>query len=124
MLIPGPETEIAQLKRRYDMRPIPGEGAFFAAGPRLPGLSAVLVLLTDEPDGASARHRLSCDEGWQWLDGAPVELSIASESIILDDRHPQAIVAADAWQSARTAGPWSLVSCWCAPSFDRSTFET
>lgn len=123
MATPDPAWEIAQLKRRFGMQPIPGEGAFFANGPRVPGLSAVLVLLTEEPGGASARHRLSCDEGWQWLDGAPVELTVDAQTTILGDAQTQAIVPADAWQSARTAGSWSLVSCWCAPSFDGSTFQ-
>ena len=56
------------------MQPIPGEGAWFAPGPRTQELSNITVLLTADPNGFSAMHRLSIDEGWQWLDGAPAAM--------------------------------------------------
>ncbi|MCL0138071.1 hypothetical protein M2T37_27715, partial [Klebsiella pneumoniae] len=42
--------------------------------PRTQELSSITVLLTDRADGFSAMHKLEVDEGWQWLDGAPVAL--------------------------------------------------
>jgi predicted cupin superfamily sugar epimerase len=36
---------------------------------------------------------------------------------------PQAIVPAQAWQSAESAGDWTLVGCTVAPGFDFATFE-
>ena len=59
---------------RLGMQPIPEEGAWFVPGPRTQALNAITVLLTDRPDGFSAMHRLTIDEGWQWLDGAPAAL--------------------------------------------------
>ena len=56
---------------RLGMLPIPEEGAWFAAGPRTRGLNGIIALLTDRPDGFSAMHRLTIDEGWQWMAGAP-----------------------------------------------------
>ena len=53
------EQVIARLK----MSPIPEEGAWFVAGPRTQGLNAITVLLTDRPEGFSAMHRLTIDEG-------------------------------------------------------------
>ncbi|HQY95850.1 MAG TPA: hypothetical protein PLU83_02605, partial [Phycicoccus sp.] len=63
-----------QIIRDLKMQPISGEGAWFAPGPRTQELSSITVLLTDQPDGFSAMHSLTIDEGWQWLDGAPVAL--------------------------------------------------
>ena len=56
-----------QVIARLKMEPIPEEGAWFVAGPRTQNLNAITVLLTDQPEGFSAMHRLTIDEGWQWL---------------------------------------------------------
>lgn len=109
------------------MEPIPGEGAWFAPGPRTQGLSAVTVLLTDRPDGFSAMHRLDVDEGWQWLDGAPVALLRLRRSgrgvlNLLDENTRQILVRRGDWQGATTMGAWSLVACWCSPAFREHLF--
>ncbi len=95
------------------------------AGPRTARMSCVTVLLTDERDGFSALHRLSVDEGWQWLDGDPVRLvRLGSATVTLGGSGPtQAIVDAGTWQGARTTGSWSLLSCWCTPAFADDVFE-
>jgi len=36
---------------------------------------------------------------------------------------PQAIVPADAWQSAESTGDWTLVGCTVAPGFEFAKFE-
>ena len=36
---------------------------------------------------------------------------------------PQVVVPANAWQSARTLGDWTLVGCTVAPAFEYSGFE-
>jgi predicted cupin superfamily sugar epimerase len=38
-------------------------------------------------------------------------------------QRPQAIVPADAWQSAETTGDWTLVGCTVAPGFEFAGFE-
>ncbi|MGL5930382.1 MAG: cupin domain-containing protein [Dermatophilaceae bacterium] len=118
-----PTDETAeQIIARLKMAPIPGEGAWFVAGPRTQGLSAVQVLLTDRPDGFSAIHRLRVDEGWQWLAGAPVALLRLrpNGSAVLNyvnASNAQFLVRAGTWMGAGPLGEWSLLSCWCAPAF-------
>ncbi|HQF03222.1 MAG TPA: cupin domain-containing protein [Phycicoccus sp.] len=111
-----------QIIRDLKMQPISGEGAWFAPGPRTQELSSITVLLTDQPDGFSAMHSLTIDEGWQWLDGAPVALLRLRRGgrgvlNLLDDKNRQILVRRGDWQGAAPMGPWSLVSCWCSPAF-------
>lgn len=118
---------IADLK----MKPIPDEGAWFVEGPRTQALSSILVLLTSENDGFSAMHRLSIDEGWQWLDGAPAALLRLKESprrnhgtlTLMSAARRQMLVRAGVWQGAATMGEWTLMSCWCSPAFRPQHFE-
>jgi len=112
------------------MKPIPDEGAFFVEGPRTQGLSSILVLLTSAPDGFSAMHRLTVDEGWQWLEGAPTALLRLRESpkrnrgtlSLLDRTRRQMLVREGVWQGAATLGDWSLLSCWCSPAYRAQHF--
>ena len=110
------------LIREMGMQPIPGEGAWFAPGPRTQELSSITVLLTDRADGFSAMHKLEVDEGWQWLDGAPVALLRLRRGgrgvlNLLDSKQRQILVRRGDWQGAAPMGPWSLVACWCSPAF-------
>jgi predicted cupin superfamily sugar epimerase len=103
------------------MTPIPGEGAWFAPGPRTQELSSITVLLTDATDGFSAMHRLEIDEGWQWLEGSPVALLRLRRGgrgvlNLLDARNRQILVRRGDWQGAAPMGPWALVACWCSPA--------
>jgi uncharacterized protein len=77
-------------------------------------------------------HRIDAVEVWHYYAGHALVLQIA------DDGHqksvrlgpdlaagevPQAIVPAQAWQAAESAGDWTLVGCTVAPGFDFATFE-
>lgn len=42
---------------------------------------------------------------------------------IISGEHPQIVVPANIWQSARSLGEWSLVGCTVAPGFEFSAFE-
>ena len=113
---------------RLGMQPIPEEGAWFVPGPRTQGLNAITVLLTDRPDGFSAMHRLTIDEGWQWLGGAPAALLRLRPggSGVLNYVGPQVsqfLVRSGTWMGASTLGAWSLLSCWCAPAFRPEHFQ-
>jgi len=117
-----------QVVARLRMQPIPQEGAWFVAGPRTQGLNAITVLLTDRPEGFSAMHRLSVDEGWQWLGGAPAALLRLRPggSGVLDHVGPassQFLVQRGTWMGASTLGEWTLLSCWCSPAFRPEHFE-
>ena len=110
------------------MEPIPEEGAWFVAGPRTQELNAITVLLTPQPDGFSAMHRLAVDEGWQWLAGAPaalLRLRRGGSGVLnyVGAERPQVLVRRDTWMGASTLGEWTLLSCWCAPAFRPEHFE-
>ena len=92
--------------------------------------TAIYFLL--EAGQVSHWHRVDAVEIWHWHAGAPLELSIAApggvETTILGvelaaGQRPQAIVQAHAWQSARSQGEWTLVSCTVAPGFRFDGFE-
>ena len=92
--------------------------------------TAIYFLL--EAGQVSHWHRVDAVEIWHWHAGAPLELSIAAsggvETGILGvdlaaGQRPQAIVPANAWQSARSQGEWTLVSCTVAPGFRFEGFE-
>ncbi|HEU5240549.1 MAG TPA: cupin domain-containing protein [Ornithinibacter sp.] len=117
-----------QVIRRLRMKPIPEEGAWIVEGPRTQELSASTVLLANRPDGFSAMHRLTIDEGWQWLDGAPAALLRLRRggSGVLNYVGPQTsqfLVRHGTWMGASTLGDWTLISCWCSPAFRPEHFE-
>lgn len=77
-------------------------------------------------------HRIDAAEIWHYYAGSALILQIANNngqrSIRLGPdlaagESPQAIVPADAWQAAESAGDWTLVGCTVAPGFDFATFE-
>jgi predicted cupin superfamily sugar epimerase len=76
-------------------------------------------------------HRIDAVEIWHFHAGAPLGLRIhhtSSRTIMLGSNlsageEPQGIVPAGAWQSAESAGDWTLVGCTVAPGFDFKTFE-
>ena len=124
-------TETAeQVIKRLRMHPIPEEGAWIVEGPRAQGLSAATVLLTNRPDGFSAMHRLTVDEGWQWLAGAPAALLRLRKggSGVLNYVGPQTsqfLVRHGTWMGASSLGDWTLIlpvrqllrRCPCLSSF-------
>jgi predicted cupin superfamily sugar epimerase len=83
---------------------------------------------------ASHWHRVTdAVEIWHFHAGAPLELRIApfaggvGETMVLGPdlkagQQPQAVVPAADWQSARSLGAWTLVSCTVAPGFEFSKF--
>ncbi|MCL2715507.1 MAG: cupin domain-containing protein [Alphaproteobacteria bacterium] len=77
-------------------------------------------------------HRVDAAEVWHHYAGAVLELDILEAgarhrlrlgSDLAAGERPQAVVAAHAWQSARTLGDWTLVGCTVAPAFEFAGFE-
>ena len=93
--------------------------------------TAILFLL--KSGEVSHWHRVDADEIWHWYAGAPLLLEIADDNgtreehtlgpDILGGQHPQGLVPAGAWQSARSLGAWTLIGCTVAPGFDFAGFE-
>ena len=96
------------------------------------GHSTVIYYLLKAGD-LSHWHRVDAVEAWFWQAGAPLELHIAQDGSpaeclvmgrdILGGQKPQGIVPRNAWQSARSLGAWTLVSCMVAPGFLFEGFE-
>jgi predicted cupin superfamily sugar epimerase len=92
--------------------------------------TAILFLL--RAGEVSRWHRIDAAELWHWYGGAPLLLTVKGEdasheyrlgSNLLAGEHPQALVPAGAWQTARSLGAWTLAGATVAPGFEFSGFE-
>lgn len=104
-----------------------GFGAQHDAEPHdRPAATAILILL--KAGGVSHRQRVDATEIGHFHAGAPLILRIATSDAgparrlilgpdILAGQSAQAIVPADAWQSARSAGACTQVVCTVSPGF-------
>lgn len=138
---PSLHPEAARIVEKHSMQSHP-EGGFFVEtfrsarlvqttdgrGKR-PALTHILFLLDASfKDGISRLHRVRSDEVWQYIAGAPLNLTCISpdlsdaSSSILDGDHPSLTVPADDWQAAQTEGPWTLVGCSVGPGFEFEDF--
>ncbi len=99
-------------------------------GPLLkPRSTAILYLLSDDPDSFSALHSLPADEIYHFYLGDPLELLLlkpdgSSEIItlgqdILNGQHVQFAVPAGVWQGSRLVpgGSFALLGTTMAPGF-------
>ena len=128
----------ADVIRLLDLRPHP-EGGHFRETFRDTWLvettrtasTAIYFLLAHAE--RSRWHRIDAAEVCHWYGGAPLRLDIAAENgnrqcVTLGDdlaagERPQAVVPANAWQSAESLGNWTLIGCTVAPGFEFSKFE-
>ena len=94
--------------------------------------TAILFLL--KSGEVSHWHTVDATEIWFWHAGAPLILSHAATAQgparddvlgpdVMNGQSPQLIVAPFHWQSARSTGDWTLVSCTVSPGFDFAGFE-
>ncbi|MEU8591854.1 cupin domain-containing protein [Streptomyces sp. NPDC048664] len=126
----------------YGLEPIPREGGRFhrtwTGPPRGDGRAegtAIVALLTGDPDDYSALHRLPTDEVWHHYLGDPLELLLlepggATGTVllgpdVLGGQHVQFTVPAGTWMGGRVAagGAWTLFGCTMAPGFTDETYE-
>jgi len=133
MAEPTADEMIAQL----ELAPHP-EGGWFretfrdAPGPQGRAHSTAILFLLKVGE-VSHWHRVDAVELWHWYAGAPLLLKIADDTgtrqehklgpDISAGEHPQGMVPAGAWQSARSLGAWTLLGCTVAPGFDFAGFE-
>ncbi|HSN88163.1 MAG TPA: cupin domain-containing protein [Thermoanaerobaculia bacterium] len=108
------------------------EGGFFRETFRDAASTSIYFLL--RRGDVSVWHRLlDRPEVWHHYAGAPLELTVWEDgrgavtsrlgSGLAAGERPQAVVAAGAWQTARSLGDWTLVGCTVAPAFDFAVFE-
>ncbi len=142
----------AELVERLGLIPLPGEGGHYretwraeetAPAEILPARyrgdrafgSAILYLLTSEPDSFSALHRLATDEVYHFYLGDSVEMLLLhpdgrSEKGVLGPdllgaEKVQFVVPRGVWQGSRVApgGRWALLGTTMAPGFDLADYE-
>ncbi|MBL9104421.1 MAG: cupin domain-containing protein [Myxococcales bacterium] len=96
------------------------------------GHSTAIYFLLEAGDRSDWHRVRDAVEVWHFYAGAPLELTVASDGRssvhrlgvdLAAGERPQAAVPADAWQTARSLGDWTLVGCTVAPGFDFSVFE-
>lgn len=103
-----------------------------ADNPGRPTGTAILFLLKE--DEVSHWHTVDATEIWFWHAGAPLVLSRAAHAAgpatddilgpdVLQGQSAQLIVPPFHWQSARSTGNWTLVSCTVSPGFDFAGFH-
>jgi predicted cupin superfamily sugar epimerase len=77
-------------------------------------------------------HRIDTVEVWHFYAGSALTLQVSDGegrrvitlgSDLAAGEVPQAIVPAQAWQSAESSGDWTLVGCTVSPGFDFAAFE-
>jgi hypothetical protein len=127
----------ADVIRLLDLAPHPEGGHFretFRDAATFPnGRAASTAIYFLLAKGERSRwHRVDAAEVWHWHAGAPLTLSIATETDATTVRlgadlaageRPQAIVPARAWQQAESCGAWTLCGCTVAPGFEFVGFE-
>jgi predicted cupin superfamily sugar epimerase len=127
----------ADIIKTLNLKPHP-EGGYYAEtwrdvksdGQRGHGTAIYYLLQAGE---VSAWHRIDAVEIWHFYAGAPLALTISPDghdahAVHLGphiDAHqrPQAIVPANAWQTAESLGQWTLVGCTVSPAFEFASFE-
>ncbi len=97
------------------------------------GHSTAIYYLLEKGDRSHWHRVRDAAEVWHWYAGAPLELSVSVDGepalshrlgpAIAAGERPQAVVPADAWQSAASTGEWTLVGCTVAPGFVFDRFE-
>ncbi|MGI5353412.1 cupin domain-containing protein [Streptomyces sp. CA-250714] len=143
------------LAAHFGLEPLPREGGRFRrlwAGPERsdgrPEGSAIVMLLTDEPDDYCALHRLPNDEVWHYYLGAPLQLlllapreertavstPVLGPDVLGAGHQVQLTVPAGTWVGARVAaggvngtggvgGAWTLFGCTMAPGYTDAGYE-
>jgi predicted cupin superfamily sugar epimerase len=128
----------AEIIARLELRPHPEGGHYretfrdSRADATGRALSTTIYFLLARGD-RSHWHRVDAVETWHYYAGSALTLKIANEGCaghivrlgpdLSAGERPQAIVPAQAWQSAETTGDWTLVGCTVAPGFEFAGFE-
>ena len=127
----------ADIIARLELKPHPEGGHFRETfrDPRLDAngrsVSTAIYFLLARGE-RSHWHRIDAVEVWHFYAGSALTLQIADSDGTYTARLgadlaagevPQAVVPAQAWQAAESAGDWTLVGCTVAPGFDFAAFE-
>jgi predicted cupin superfamily sugar epimerase len=126
-----------EVARRLGLAPHP-EGGWYREtwrdrapeGGRGAGTAIYYLLASGE---RSRWHRVDAAEIWHFYAGDPLQLDLCHdgdpvETFVLGadlaaGQHPQVVVPAATWQSARPLGRWTLAGATVSPAFDFAGFE-
>ena len=129
-------TTAADVIRTLGLQPHP-EGGYYgeifrdtpADGSRGACTSIYFLLAAGQ---VSHWHKVDAVEIWFYHAGAPLALSVCGDgqpivtttlgADLTAGERPQGIVPANAWQSARSLGDWTLVGCTVSPAFQFEGF--
>jgi predicted cupin superfamily sugar epimerase len=91
-----------------------------------------LIYFLLDAQGHSRWHRVTSDETWHHVEGAPLELYRMDAAFsecermlvgpLADGAEPVRVIPAGHWQAARTTGSHTLVTCAVGPGFDFADF--
>lgn len=98
-----------------------------ADGGRGAGTAILFLLAAGE---VSHWHRVDAAELWIWQAGAPLLLELSGDVPVVtlgpllgEGQGLQGLVPPGVWQSARSRGAWTLVTCTVSPAFRFEGFE-
>jgi predicted cupin superfamily sugar epimerase len=127
----------SELIAKLGLRPHPEGGHYVEtfrdrpAGGGRGALTCIHFLL--QADEISAWHRIDASEVWHFAAGAPLVLTLSQDghareehrlgSGVLAGERPHVVVPPRCWQTAKSLGAWTLVSCIVAPAFEFDGFE-
>jgi hypothetical protein len=139
----GMDPIVEALIERLQLKPHP-EGGYYRELHRSaqyvkptdgrPVRSALTTIYFLLPAGVVSRwHRVSSDEVWHHMDGAPLELLVIDPGFkqverttigpLRDGSSPEAVVPPHYWQAARSTGAYSVACCVVGPGFDFADFD-
>ena len=100
-------------------------------GPR--GHSTAIYYLLEAGERSHWHKVVDASEAWHYYAGAPLTLhrsldGVTAQTVVLGldfaaGQRPQAVIAANEWQSAESLGDFTLVGCTVAPGFDFAGFR-
>lgn len=130
------------LIRHFNMTLMETENIYFTQtyasdvrfGEHKPVGTAIVALVTDDPDSYSDMHKLPTDEVWHFYHGDPIELLVLHPdgrdelrlmgTDVLAGQLVQTVVAAGCWMGARLqpGGEYGLFGTTMAPGFTPDDF--
>ena len=126
---------IDELVTHWRMQRMETENVMFSQSYVGKASTAIIAMLTDDPQSFSNMHRLPTDEIWHFYFGDAIELLLLDpkgkdEVIILGQdvlkgEHVQYVVAAGMWMGARIrpGGNYAIFGNTMAPGFSLDDFE-
>lgn len=126
---------IEELVSHWQMQRMETENVMFSQSYVGKASTAIIAMLTNDPQSFSDMHRLPTDEIWHFYMGDPIELLLLEpdgkdEIVILghdvlQGEHVQFVVPAGVWMGARIrpGGDYAVFGNTMAPGFTLDDFE-